>query len=135
MLVLFPHNEVNERNREVSENHSNVRTAADEPDRTGVCDLTDYACGHFFILATTSLPTSTLDALLQKLSSRGSVSRISRFYCFLFVPALTRVKASSALNGYCRTDCCPVPIKAMSTRRFCASVTTFKFFRILSFCS
>jgi hypothetical protein len=76
MLVRFPHNPVNERNREVSENHSTVWTAADAPDRTGVCDLspTTLVVTPIFILATTSLLTSTLDALLQKLSSRGSVS-------------------------------------------------------------
>ena len=60
---------------------------------------------------------------------------LSKFYCFFFVPGLSSVKASSALNGNWRTDCCPVLLKVMSTRRFCASVTSFKFFRILSFCS
>jgi hypothetical protein len=60
---------------------------------------------------------------------------ISKFYCFSFGPRLSSVRASSALNGNCRTDCCSVVLKVMSTRRFCARVTIFKFFRILSRCS
>ena len=75
-------------------------------------------------------PVSCCAAILELLS--GSNLRV---YCFFFIPGLSSVKASSALNGNWRTDCCPVLLKVMSTRRFCASVTTFKFFRILSFCS
>jgi len=36
---------------------------------------------------------------------------------------LSRVKESSALKGNCRTDCCPVLLRVISTRRFCARVT------------
>ena len=32
--------------------------------------------------------------------------------------SLSRVRASAALNGYRRTDCCPVVLKVTSTRRF-----------------
>src|SRR5215469_17600088 len=65
--------------------------------------------------------------------------RIEQSYCFSlltdFAPlslGLSSVKASSALNGNWRTDCCPVLPRVMSTRRFWARVTTCNLLRILS---
>jgi len=45
------------------------------------------------------------------------------------------VRASSAWKGKCRTDCCPLPFREISTRRLLAQMMACIRFEILSFSS
>src|SRR5882672_3996054 len=45
------------------------------------------------------------------------------------------VRASSAWKGKCRTDCCPLPFREISTRRLLAQMMVCIRFEILSFSS
>src|SRR5437660_12153896 len=69
----------------------------------------------------------------------GRAGRAGRFLGVLGVVALgfslppINVKASSALKGNSRVDCCvvtPGAFRVISTRRFCARVMVFRFLRV-----
>src|SRR6202035_4412568 len=83
-----------------------------------------------------------------KLSYYGSGVRSSYWRAFAFAFFLadglavfpvadccSSVKESAALNGYCRTDFCPVVLSVMSTRRLLASNTVCRLSSTLRRCS
>ena len=49
---------------------------------------------------------------------------------FFSRPSAVQRQGIFSIERELANDCCPVLLKVMSTRRFCVSVTTFKFFRV-----